>query len=311
VEDVRSAHVVADHSALGFMAAQARPRRLWVGGVDALSWIDPRDESVYRVDSKPGVSLFVDHGSLYRAAYLGGDVARYDVPGPNPREVARVRAPSPIYLSVDHNKVWVADHDRGRLVWLDPGTLARRGTLHLGPPSGDTHALAGMAPSRGDRLWVVSERDKRVYEIDTRTGREVGHVQLDARPTDEMVRDGHYLWVMLSRSENDEGADLELVDAARRRVVTRIVAHDPAFVTPENKDLLASPPVVVHGEVWVPSDEHLVHLDAADGWKPDRVLALPVPGMFARFAAVAFGSLWVYSSLPSGMIVRVPLDELE
>ena len=312
VEEARSAHVVADGSAEGLMVAQARPRRLWVGGVDRLSWISPRDESVHQVDSKPGVGLFLRRGSLYRAAYFGGDVARYDVSGPDPRETARVRLAASLYVSADRNGVWVTDHDRGRLVSLDPRTLARRGTIQLGPRAGGyRHALAGMTHIGDDRLWVMSERDERLYEVDTRTGRVVDHVQLDARPTDRLVRDGHHLWVMLSRNENDERADLELVDAASRQVVTRVVTHDAAFVTAENRDLVPSPPVVVHGEVWVPSDEHLVHLDATHGWRPDRVIALPVPGMFARDATVAFGSLWIHSVLPRQLILRVPLASLD
>ncbi|HEX6874374.1 MAG TPA: hypothetical protein VF165_01830, partial [Nocardioidaceae bacterium] len=311
VERARSAHVVADHSAAGFMVAQATPRRLWVGGPTGLAWIDPEDESVHHVDAKPGVYLSIHRGSLYRTAYFKGEVARYDVSGPDPREVARVGAPAPLQASVDRSGFWVSDHDGGRLLRLDLRTLARRSTLQLGPRSGEGHALAGQAQTDGDRLWVVSERDQRLYEIDTEKGHAARHVQLDAQPTAELVRDGNRLWVMLSRSENEDHADLELVDAASRRVMTRIVAHDDAFVTPKNQDLLGSPPVVIRGEVWVPTDEHLVHLDAAHGWKPDRVIALPVPGMFARFATEAFGSLWIYSSLPRELVVRVQLDDLD
>lgn len=312
VEKVRSAQVLRDGSGVGIMVAQQSPPRLWVGGVDRLSWIDPGDGSVHLTDSRPGVSVFFADGSLYRAAYFGGDVARYDVSGLVPREVARVRAPSPVYVSADRNGVWVTDHDGGRLSRLDLRTLARRGTLQLGPRSGGyRHALAGMVEAGRDRLWVLSERDERVYEIDTSTGRAIRHVQLDARPTDQLVRNGDSLWVMLSRGENDDDSDLELVDVADGRVVTRVVTHDAAFVTRTNKELIPSPPVVVHGQVWVPSDEHLVHLDANHGWKPDRVLALPVPGMFARNATVAFGSLWIHTSLPKEEIVRVPLAALQ
>ena len=315
VEKARSAHVVADHSAVGFMAAQAVPRRLWVGGTDRLSWIDPDDESVRHVDSKPGVGLFVDGGSLYRAAYAAGDVARYDVSGSHPREVARVRAPSPLYVSAGPGGVWVTDHDGGRLVRFEPNTLARRGTVQLGPRSGSSHALSGMARFGDHRLWVMSERDQRLYEIDTESGRAVGRVQLDARPTDQLVRDGARLWVMLSRDENEDRADLELVDAASRRVVTRIVVHDDA-PAPEDPDLVGCPPVVIRGEVWVPVDEYLVHLDAAHGWRPDRVIALPVPGLVARHAIVAFGSVWIDGVILNGArprerIVRVPLDDLD
>ena len=312
VEKVRSASVLHDGSGVGIMVAQQHPPRLWVGGVDRLSWIDPRDQSVHRTDSHAGVSVFFAAGSLYRAAYFGGDVARYDVSGPVPREVARVRAPSPVYVSADRNGVWVTDHDGGRLIRLDKRTLARRSVLQLGPRAGGyRHALAGMVEGGRGRLWVLSERDERVYEVDTATGRAVRHVQLGARPTDQLVRNGTSLWVMLSRGENQDDADLELVDLASGRVVTRVVTHDAAFVTHANKMLIASPPVVVHGQVWVPSDEHLVHLDAAHGWKPDRVLALPVPGMFARNATVAFGSLWIHTSLPKEEIVRVPLRALD
>jgi hypothetical protein len=311
VEQLTSAHVLADHTAGGMLVAQSAANRLWVGGADGLWWVDPTDESVHQVDAKPGVGVFLRGAALYRAAYYSGDVARYDASGPHVRETARVTAPAPLYGLANDDGVWVTDHTGGRLLRLDPSTLARRTTLQLGPRSGGYHhALAGLTLLGGHRLWVVSERDQELYEIDTRTAKVVDHVRLDDRPTDQVVADGGRLWVMLSRTENPEHADLALVDTAMREVVTQVVVHDEAYLTADTRELLGSSPVVVDGEVWVPADEHLVHLDAANGWKPDRVLALPVPGMFARFATVAFGSVWIYSDLPQKVIVRVPVTDL-
>jgi hypothetical protein len=312
VEPATSARVLADHAAGGMLLAQPSANRLWVGGSDGLWWVDAADESVHQVDAKAGVGLFLHGSSLYRAAYYGGDVARYDVSGRRARETTRAKAPAPLYGLANGDGAWVTDHTGGRLLQLDPTSLARRNTLQLGARSGGYHhALAGLTLLGGHRLWVVSERDQQLYEIDTRRAQVVDRVPLDARPTDQVVdAGGRRLWVMLSRTENPQHADLELVDTSTDTVVTRVVAHDEAFLTPATQELTGCAPVVVDGEVWVPADGHLVHLDAANGWRPDRVLALPVPGAFARFAAVAFGSLWVYSGLPQNVIVRVPLDIL-
>jgi hypothetical protein len=312
VEPARSAHVLDDHTAGGMLLAQSHPNRLWVGGSDGLWWIDPGDEAVHKIDSKPGVGVFLRGTSLYRAAYYEGDVARYDASGRQARETARTQAPAPLYGLGNGDGVWVTDHTGGRLLQLDPTTLGRQTTLQLGPRSGGYHhALAGLATVGRHTLWVVSERDQQLYEIDTRRATVVDRIGLDARPTDQLVPAGDdRLWVMLSRLENPEHADLELVDTSTGMVVTRVVAHDDAFQTRDTEELTGAAPVVVDGEVWVPADEHLVHLDATNGWRPDRVLALPMPGMMARFAAVASGSLWVYSGLPENLIVRVPLDEL-
>jgi hypothetical protein len=312
VEPVGSAHVLADHAAAGMLLAQPTTNRLWVGGAEGLWWVDRGDESVHQVDTKPGVGIFARGGSLYRAAYYGGDVARYDVAGPRTRETARVKATAPLYGVANRDGVWVSDHTGGRLVQLDPVTLARRATLQLGPRSGGYHhALAGLALVGAHDLWVVSERDQRLYHVDTRSARIAGHIDLDARPTDQVVpTGGGLLIVMLSRAENPQHADLEVVDTNSRQVVAQVVTHDKAFPTPEAAEQLGANPVVIGGQVWVPADEHLLHLDPANGWKPDRVLALPARGLLARFATVGFGSLWVYGDAPEPTIVRVPLADL-
>ena len=301
VEPVPPAQVkVLDVPVTGFLAASTRPDRIWIGSADGLAWLDPATGASHLVDRRPGVGLTVDGDQLYRAAWAGNEVARYDISAGQAREVARVPAPSPLYIAVGPAGVWAADHDHGRLLRLDPHTLEITKRVTIG--SGEGLGTAGMVWI-GDRLWVVSKRDDSLYEVDGRTGRRLARVDLGGFPGDDITRTAAGIWVAVDVNSNDRPVYC-LVDPHRHRVVARVNVREPANITGDTA-WVVSAPIVVGDRVWIPVDRYLVRLDPEAGWKPDRVLELPT-AITARFALPAFGSVWIYSGYPEPFpVVRV------
>ena len=288
----------------GFLASSTAPDRIWVGSARGLARLDPDDGTTRLVDSRPGVGLTVAGHQLYRAAWAGNDVARYDISGGQAREVARVQAPSPLYIAVGRAGVWAADHDHGRLLRLDPRTLQVTKRVTIG--SGTGLGTAGMVWV-GDHLWVVSKRDDSLYEVDGRTGRPLSRVDLGGPPGDDITLTDFGIWAEVDVNSDDHPV-YALVDPHRHQVVAHVNVREPANVTKDTAWMIAAP-VVAGGHLWVAVDRYLVRLDPGAGWKPGRVLELHTQ-ITARFALFAFGSLWIYSAHPEPCVIRVDGEAL-
>lgn len=300
VELVPPARVeVLDVPVNGFLAASTDPDRIWVGGADGLAWLDPVRRSSVLVDRKRGVGLTISGHRLYRAAWAGNDVSRYEISGAGTREVTRAPVPSPLYVAVGAAGVWAADHDHGRLLRLDPDTLKITARVTIG--SGEGLGTAGMVWV-GEHLWAVSKRDNSLYELDGRTGRTITRVDLGGYPGDDITLTPAGIWTEVDLASNDRPVYC-LVDTQRHRIVARVNVRPPANTTQDNAWMISAP-VFVGDQVWVPVDRYLIHLDSNGHWRPDRVLELPTP-ITARFAVAAFGSLWISSPYPRPFTIRV------
>ena len=300
VEPVAPTHAHAlDPPVAGFLAASTAPDRIWIGSAHGLAWLDPDDGTTHLVDGKPGVGLAVAGHELYRAAWAGNDVSRYDISDGQAREVARAPAPSPLYIAVSAGGLWAADHDHGRLLRLDPRTLRITKRVTIG--SGAGLGTAGMV-WLGGHLWVVSKRDKSLYEVDGRTGRPVSRVDLGGPVGDDITLTHAGIWAEVDVNSDDHPVYC-LVDPRRHQVVAHVNVREAANITKDTAWMIAAP-IVVGEQLWIAVDRYLVRLDPDGGWKPDRVLELPTP-ITARFALSAFGSVWIYSAHPEPSVIRV------
>lgn len=282
---------------LGFLTSSRQPDRVWAGSPDGLVWIDPATNEVHRVDDKPGVYLSVDGAHLYRAAFDYDNVAKYSIAG-EPREVSRVRVSSPLNINAGRDRLWVTNHGIARLSRLDPETLASLGSSSVG--SGEGVGPAGL-DWVGDHLWVTSGRDRSLYEIDGDSGRIVHRLRLEGTPADDFTVSQEGIWMV---QIPDRGSpEIVLVDPGGRR--TTAVLSDLCEV----EAVASCLPILVEGEVWVPVEGYLVHLDRTHQWRPDRAVGLPDREFETRFATVAFGSVWL--SGPFGPLLKVPVAQLK
>jgi DNA-binding beta-propeller fold protein YncE len=294
----RARHVtVYNASFAGGMVAQHGPSRLWSGSTTNLGWLDPRTGTMHVVDAVPGARLGLYHGSLYRAALYGDDVARYDVSG-TPREVRRQPAPSPLYITAGPHGVWASDHFHGNLLRLDPDTMKVIKKVPIGTGQ-------GLGPAdllwQGKKMWVNVMRDQTVAVVDGRTGRVLHSVPLAGTGlADGISRTSAGIWAEVFHG--DTAATLTLVDTKRLRVIARVNVTDHAHN-----------PVEIGGETWVLDGDKLWHLSPENGWRPDRAVDLHLPGLHFDSELVAFGSLWI-STDPleaENKIIRVGAQDLD
>jgi hypothetical protein len=278
----------------GFLVADGAHDRLWSGSQTSLGWIDARTGATHTVDRVPGVYLAVYGDVLYRTAWAHDNVARYAVGGTT-REAARRSAPSPLNIAAGPGGVWASDHNHGYLLRLDPQTLAVVKRVRIG--AGEGVGPAGLL-WQGRNLLVNVKRDSTVALVDGRTGAVLRRVMLDGVDIgDDMSLTSAGLWAEVSQTDDTTG--WRLLDPRTLRVTARV---DVGFRT-------TATPVEVDGQIWLPADNELLHLDPAHGWQPDRAVDLGVGDLHPRFATVGLGSLWI-SSLDPARIVRVDLSDL-
>lgn len=284
----------------GFLLADEKRGRIWSGSTTGLGWIDPQSGSTHVVDEVPGVYLAVYGDSLYRTAWAKDAVARYDVSG-DPRVVVRRHAPSPLNIAAGPEGVWASDHNHGNLLRLDPQTLRIVDRIDIdkvaiGPGNG--FGPAGLEWQAED-LWVNVKRAATLALVD-RTGEVLRSVQLGGIDIgDDIALTSTGLWAEVTHQ--DDSSEWALVDTGTMQVKARVPA-------PEGADTWATP-VEVEGQIWLPVDDKLMHLDPNRGWQPDRVVALDRSDVHPRWAIAGFGSVWI-SSLNPARIVRIDDSDL-
>jgi streptogramin lyase len=300
---VRRAHHVTlfDHLDFsGFPLADEQHGRIWSGSTTSLGWIDPQTGATHVVDDVPGVYLAVYGDSLYRTAWAKDAVARYDI-SDDPRLVVRRQAPSPLNVAAGPEGVWASDHNHGNLLRLDPQTLRIVDKIPIdkvaiGPGNG--FGPAGLV-WQGENLWVNVKKAATLALVD-RTGQVLRKIQLGGVDIgDDLALTSAGLWADVAHK--DDSSEWTLVDTRTLRVKVRLGA-------PKGSDTWATP-VEVNGQIWLPVDDKLVHLDPDRGWQPDRVVSLDRSDIHPRYATAGFGSVWI-SSLNPARIVRVDYSDL-
>ena len=129
---------------------------IFLGSPQGLMRIDPRSNQASIVDHDPGSALWALRDTLWRSAWTTGDVYRYDALSAQRTLEAKVSLPVGIYAS--DNAVWVAEHEAGDVVRLDPQT---------GSPLGRTRARARrrlLWPSRSTACRRRTLVDRRLGE---------------------------------------------------------------------------------------------------------------------------------------------------
>jgi hypothetical protein len=162
---------------------------------------------------------------------------------------------------------------------------------------GNGYGPAGLV-SQGNDLWVNVKRGATLALINP-NGAVLRSVQLGGVDIgDDIALTSAGLWAEVFHE--DDSSELDLVDTKTLRVKARLGA-------PEGGGTWAMP-VEVHGQIWLPLEDKVVHLDPDRGWQPDRAVVLGVPDMHPRWDTVGFGSVWI-SSLSPARIVRVSYSD--
>jgi hypothetical protein len=275
-----------------------------------LAWLDLDDAQAHVVDRVPGAYLtFVGDDTLYRAGFQAQSIAKYDVSG-TPTEVARGKVHWPLGLAANRHVLWVTNHRRSLLLRLDTDSLKTTRKLQIGEADGEGVVGASDLVWVGDRLWMLAIGVPTVYELDGRSGGRLREVTLGTEDAGGLTPTTAGLWTWVGDRYGDArgSQSLDLIDPGEGRVTARVHLRDPSTMEEDQRAMVGGP-VELDGEIWVPFDRYLVHLDAANGWAPDRVLGLP-DGTEVINSVVAGNYWWYYSPLPTPHVARVPLSDL-
>ena len=250
------------------------PNGVWVANEgDRNLWeLDPASGAkrrVVRLGQPPTDLAVARDGTVFVAEGFGGQrVVRVD-PAGGVRTSGHLNG-SPQALALGANALWVVDETGGRLLRLDPSTLATTRTLGLGTRTNPVDVTADAA-----NVWVADAQAPELIRVDPRTVHRVGSVALRSAPG-RLVTDRGVLWV--TGPEQDE---VYRVDPARQEQRTIPVGDDPV-------NLAADP---ASGAVWVASGTAGVvsRIDPAT----QRVAARVSVGQSPDGLVVGDGALWV------------------
>jgi YVTN family beta-propeller protein len=188
---------------------------------------------------------------------------------------------SPSAVAVGERYVWVASHDDGSLVRIDPRT-----NRVVGRP-----ILVGGGPSRiavsDEALWVTDFDGGRILRVDESTGRTVAEIPA-GRGLSDIATSPKAIWVT-----NWDRDELLRVDPAANRVVARIpVGPAPAGVASDGSS------------VWVTDywDGTVRHIDAATNKVTERIWGMEHP-----ISVAAGPDRLVVLDVGAGSIVLIPL----
>lgn len=164
---------------------------IWVtlGFQRAVALVDPQTNTETRriaVDGNP-YGLVEDGQSLWVVDY-GGLVLKIDIATGD--ELVRVRnVPGPTGVAVGMGSIWVADHDLGNIVRLDPATGDVLATIQVGRRAGVTIGFGSV--------WARSDDAGTVSRIDPATNEVAATISMPTNPADlEIVGDS--VWVTTS-----------------------------------------------------------------------------------------------------------------
>jgi streptogramin lyase len=252
---------------------------IYLGSPQGLMRINPQSNQVSIVDHDPGSSLSVLGDTLWRAAWATGDVYRYDAL--SAQRTLETKASLPVGIYASDNAVWVAEHEAGDIVRLDPQTGSLIGRTQL-VPAADCCGPAGVEPA-GDALWSSVPLARKVFKLDSVDGKILADIDLPRHPGPQPHFAVGSIWVRGATDFEDEVPEPGLwyrIDPATVKVTELFVDED------------ASIPVEVNGELWFPAGDELINVDPETG-RTVRSVPLNVEGFAATDMFEAFGSIWV------------------
>ena len=227
--------------------------------------------NAFETDSQPNAVLYdPDQGVVWLAAALGQSLTRMDAAtGEVLGRTALQKIPSALALA--GSEVWTANDFGNNLTRIAPdGTVVGTYPAGQGPI-----ALA----YDGRALWVASEDDGQLLEVDTLTGNVVNSYPLGGNPR-ALAYDGTYVWAALV-----DTSEVVKVDPASGEVAARVaVGEGPVALLYDGSTLWSADQAA----------NTITRIEPATG---DKVTTLRVPGGPYALAwapcGAGCGDLWV------------------
>jgi streptogramin lyase len=269
---------------------------IYLGSPQGLMRIDPQSNQASIVDHDPGSALSGLQDTLWRAAWATGDIYRYDAVSAERTLETKASLPVGIYASDD--AVWVAEHEAGDVVRLDPQTGTLIGRTQL-VPAVDCCGPSGVQPA-GDALWSTVPLAKKVFKLDSVDGKVLAEIDLPHHPGPRARFAVGSIWVRGATDFEDDVPEPGLcyrIDSATAKV-TELFVDEDAWI-----------PVEINGELWFPAGDDLINVDPETG-RTIRSVPLNVEGFAATDMFEAFGSIWVTAE-EDPRALRLALDALE
>jgi YVTN family beta-propeller protein len=177
----------------------------------------------------PGCGMAADATSVWVATSSPPGVARIDV---NPAGVAHVARTAPLRfvpdaIALGAGSLWIPDHERDRILRIDPATLARVGRVEAGD---DPVAVASGLGA----VWVANYGDGSVSRVDPRTNGVTKAISVGANPV-ALAVSRNSVWVA-----NSGDGSVSRIDPGTNGVTATVeVGHRPQGVA------------IARGAVWV------------------------------------------------------------
>jgi hypothetical protein len=232
------------------------------------------------IDAGRGVGpLTVDGDTVWAARPAAGTVMKLN--GATPA-VAHLGG-TPLSLALGAGKLWVALRDAGRIVGLDPDTLATRASANLLTP-------VSVAVGR-DGVWALSLDEAAAWRLIPSTGQPYAEVDSPVSAPTSMVMTGDELWIM--GAANGGVSPVNAAEARVTRVGFDLTGRSVA-------GLSTFGPTVWLGE---PGRHDLIRVILSNV----AVTELPAPGGMAPIAtAAAACGVWVADA--SGTLAYIDTD---
>ena len=276
-------------------AAEARGR-LWLASRQGLFRIDPATNVAERIDDRPGSWLVTDGDSLWRIAYGGDVLRRYDAR--TGQLVASTDVPGPGGLVLREDRIWVTEHNAGGLRQYDPRTLELLKRTQIAPEAADCCG-PGTIRTIGETLWIADPKDGRLLAVNASTGEVARTVDLGLAPSDGLTVAEGMLWTRPIEFPGwpppDPGTVLRIDPTSRE--VSQVILPAPIRE--------AGLVMEVQGHAWVGGRDQVVRIDGTG--REIRRVVFGVSPPFTGNAVEAFHDVWVISE-EDPRVVRLSID---
>jgi outer membrane protein assembly factor BamB len=267
---------------------------IWLGSPAGLVRVDPADSSSKIIDTDAGAWVSGQGDALWRAAFYFDTLKRYDATTGRVTRTIDVAGPAGVLPL--KSTIWLAQHNEGTVIGLDPKTGQTRVTQKVTDAG---NAGPGEIVLADGALWIVVPRDGTVVKVDKDKGTVLARVDLGFHVGERLSFAGGALWANAIQWEGEapppQGTMIRL--DPRSLAVTTVTV-------PAHHGLVAD----IEGEPWLPVGDALVLLDRTTG-QPLRVVRFGIAGYDAWVVRDALAGVWV-ASQSDPRLVRLSAADL-